>query len=84
MTLMADIVERAEGSGDDARVVAWLESLLEAELERFVLADNGAHDADLVVLFNRRWRRYKALMGPPGSAMTAHHAMQPLGRSLLS
>ncbi len=56
----------------------------EAELERFVLADNGAHDADLVVLFNRRWRRYKALMGPPGSAMTAHHAMQPLGRSLLS
>ena len=64
--------------------MAWLESLLEAELERFVLADNGAHDADLVVLFNRRWRRYKALMGPPGSAMTAHHAMQPLGRSLLS
>ena len=55
----------------------------EADLERFVLADNGAHDAELVILFNRRWRRYKALMGPPGSAMTAHHTMQPLGRSLL-
>jgi len=55
----------------------------EAELERFVLADNGAHDAELVLLFNRRWRRYKALMGPPGSAMVEHHTMQPLGRSLL-
>jgi aminoglycoside phosphotransferase (APT) family kinase protein len=52
----------------------------EAELERFVLSDDGAHDDDLVLLFNRRWRRYKALMGAPGSAMTAHHAMQPLGR----
>jgi hypothetical protein len=55
----------------------------EAELERFVLADNGAHDAEIVVLFNRRWRRYKALMGPAGSAMTTHHTMQPFGRSLL-
>jgi aminoglycoside phosphotransferase (APT) family kinase protein len=55
----------------------------EAELERFVLADNGTHDVELVKLFNRRWRRYKALMGPPGSAMEAHHTMQPLGPSLL-
>ena len=55
----------------------------EAELERFVLADEGRHDEDLVVLFNRRWRRYKALMGPPGSAMAEHHTMQPLGLSLL-
>ena len=55
----------------------------EAELERFVLADDGAHDRELVVLFNRRWRRYKALMGPSGSAMATHHVMQPLGRSLL-
>lgn len=61
--------------------VGWDEC--EAELERFVLADDGAHDAELVVLFNRRWQRYKALMGPPGSAMAAHHRMQPLGRSLL-
>jgi hypothetical protein len=55
----------------------------EADLERFVLADNGAHDAELVILFNQRWRRYKALMGPVGSAMAAHHTMQPIGRSLL-
>jgi aminoglycoside phosphotransferase (APT) family kinase protein len=55
----------------------------EAELERFVLADDGAHDRQLVVLFNRRWRRYKALMGPVGSSMAIHHVMQPLGRSLL-
>lgn len=59
----------------------WDES--EADLERFVLADDGTHDRELVVLFNRRWRRYKALMGPAGSAMATHHAMQPLGRSLL-
>ena len=55
----------------------------EALLEEFVLADNGAHDLELVKLFNRRWRRYKALMGPAGSAMAAHHVMQPLGKSLL-
>jgi hypothetical protein len=61
--------------------IAWDEC--EAALERFVLADDGAHDRELVVLFNRRWRRFKALMGPPGSAMVAHHTMQPLGRSLL-
>jgi aminoglycoside phosphotransferase (APT) family kinase protein len=52
----------------------------EAQLEKFVLADDGAHDRQLVELFNRRWRRYKALMGPPGSAMAAHHTMQPIGR----
>jgi aminoglycoside phosphotransferase (APT) family kinase protein len=55
----------------------------EAVLEQFVLADEGAHDVELVRLFDRRWRRYKALMGPVGSAMAAHHTMQPLGVSLL-
>jgi hypothetical protein len=55
----------------------------EAALEAFVLADGGVHDVELVKLFNRRWRRYKALMGPVGSAMAAHHVMQPLGTSLL-
>ena len=48
-----------------------------------MLADDGTHDRELVELFNRRWRRYKALMGPPGSAMAAHHVMQPFGCSLL-
>ena len=55
----------------------------ETQLERFVLTDDGAHDRQLVELFNRRWRRYKALMGPVGSAMAEHHPMQPFGRSLL-
>jgi aminoglycoside phosphotransferase (APT) family kinase protein len=56
----------------------------EARLEAFVVADDGTHDVALVQLFNRRWRRYKALMGPVGSAMAAHHVMQPFGRSLLA
>lgn len=60
------------------RVISWEQS--EAELERFVLADHGAHDRELVQLFNRRLWRYKALMGPPGSAMATHHTLQPLGR----
>jgi aminoglycoside phosphotransferase (APT) family kinase protein len=55
----------------------------EALLEEFVLADDGTHDVELVKLFNRRWRRFKALMGPAGSAMAAHHVMQPLGVSQL-
>ena len=55
----------------------------EAELERFIMADAGEHDRELVALLNRRWRRYKALMGPVGSAMAVHHVMQPLGRSQL-
>jgi hypothetical protein len=48
----------------------------DAALERFVLADDGAHDAELVVLFHRRlWRAHQQL-GPPGSAMTRHLAIQ--------
>ena len=62
--------------------IAWDDC--EAALERLVLDDEGRHDAELVLLFNRRWRRYKALMGPSGSAMSAHHTLQPLGRSLLT
>lgn len=49
----------------------------EALLESSVLADEGRHDSELLVLFNRRWQRYKALMGPVGSAMARHHRMQP-------
>src|SRR5262249_18470072 len=44
------------------RPSTWAEG--EADLERFVLADDGEHDAELVLLLNRRWTRYKALMGP--------------------
>jgi hypothetical protein len=34
----------------------------------------------LVTVLHRRWIRYKALMGPPGSAMATLLAAQPLGR----
>ncbi|WP_083866973.1 MULTISPECIES: phosphotransferase family protein [Frankia] len=69
---LARLVGRAPKSWDEC----------ETALENFVLADEGRHDAELVVLFNRRWQRYKALMGPAGSAMAAHHTMQPFGRWL--
>jgi aminoglycoside phosphotransferase (APT) family kinase protein len=48
----------------------------DAALERFVLDDGGAHDAELVVLFNRRLVRAQQLLGPPGSAMTRHLPIQ--------
>lgn len=48
------------------------------ELERYVLADEGRHDLELLELFNRRYLRYKLLLGPAGSAMAAHHAVPRL------
>jgi hypothetical protein len=48
----------------------------DAELERFVLADDGRHDEELLLLFNRRLWRAHQLMGPPGSAMTTHQTIQ--------
>jgi aminoglycoside phosphotransferase (APT) family kinase protein len=52
------------------RPSSWEES--ENELERFVLADDGAHNADLVRLFNRRLHRARMLCGPSGSWITQH------------
>lgn len=49
----------------------------DAELEAFVLADQGAHDEQLCDLFYRRQIRHKSTLGPAGSAMAAHHACQP-------
>jgi len=48
----------------------------DAELEAFVLRDKGAHDEYLVELFHKRNLRAQALLGPKGSAMTNHHAIQ--------
>jgi hypothetical protein len=48
----------------------------DAALEGFVLADDGAHDEELVQLFHRRFLRYKMTLGPAGSAMVAHHPIQ--------
>lgn len=49
----------------------------EAELERFVLADDGAHDEELLALFHKRNLRAHQLLGPPGSAMATHLPIQP-------
>jgi aminoglycoside phosphotransferase (APT) family kinase protein len=54
---------------------SWLAG--EDRLERFVLADGGRHDAQLVRLFNRRTQRLQMLLGPVGSAMAKHHRTQP-------
>ncbi|MDI2127574.1 phosphotransferase family protein [Yinghuangia seranimata] len=51
----------------------------DAALEEFVVADDGAHDKDLVPLFHRRLWRAHQLMGPAGSAMTTHHRLQDVG-----
>jgi aminoglycoside phosphotransferase (APT) family kinase protein len=56
------------------RPASWQEG--DAELERFVLADDGRHDAELVQLFHRRLQRGLMLLGPAGSAMTRHHPIQ--------
>ncbi len=48
----------------------------DAELEKFVLADRGAHDEELLQLFHRRYLRYKMLCGPEGSAMARHEPIQ--------
>jgi aminoglycoside phosphotransferase (APT) family kinase protein len=48
----------------------------EAELEQFVLADDGAHDAELVAVFHRRLHRARMLNGPSGSWITQHRRIE--------
>lgn len=48
----------------------------EEDLERFVLADDGAHDVELLGLFHKRNLRAHQLLGPPGSAMATHLPIQ--------
>jgi hypothetical protein len=57
------------------RPASWWEG--DAALEQFVLADDGVHDEALVTLFHRRLWRAHQMLGPPGSAMTRHNAVQP-------
>ncbi|MCV7278158.1 phosphotransferase [Mycolicibacterium flavescens] len=57
------------------RPATWQEG--DAALEQFVLADGGRHDEQLCQLFYRRQIRHKNTLGPPGSAMVAHHTCQP-------
>ena len=56
------------------RPTTWQEG--DAALEEFVLADDGAHDEELLQLFHRRYLRYKMLCGPAGSAMARHEPIQ--------
>lgn len=53
----------------------------DALLERFVLAAEGRRDLELLELFNRRFLRYKMLLGPAGSAMATHHAVPRFERA---
>lgn len=59
------------------RASSWQEG--DAALEAYVLADGGEHDEELVELFHRRLTRAHLLLGPPGSAMTTHHTVAPIG-----
>lgn len=70
----ADLEDIANLTG--SRPVNWAAG--EAELERFVLADDGEHDTELIQLFNRRLHRARMLNGPPGSWITQHRdVLQP-------
>jgi hypothetical protein len=56
----------------------------EAALEKYVLEDNGAHDLELIQLFNRKLQRALSMNGPPGSAMTRHNPIQRFDGKLWS
>jgi hypothetical protein len=59
------------------RPASWREG--DAALERFVLADDGRHDAELVRIFHRRLRRQLMLLGPSGSAIARHIPLPGFG-----
>jgi hypothetical protein len=64
----ADIEETCRLTGTAPST--WEQS--EAELERFVLADSGTHDTELVEIFHRRLHRARMLNGPSGTWITRH------------
>ena len=68
-----DLTDLEELLGERPR--SWLSG--EEQLERFVVADAGQNDAQLVRLFNRRTQRAQMLLGPAGSAMAKHYRTQP-------
>jgi hypothetical protein len=59
------------------RPASWQEG--DAALERFVLEDDGRHDAELVRLFHRRTWRALMLLGPAGSAIARHNPIPGFG-----
>lgn len=60
------------------RPASWQDG--QAALEAYVLADAGAHDIELIQLFNRRTQRAQSLNGPPGSPIARHNPIQRFGR----
>ena len=64
----ADLADIAKLTG--WRPDGWAEG--EADLERFVLGDDGTHDEELVRIFHRRLHRARMLNGPAGSWITRH------------
>jgi aminoglycoside phosphotransferase (APT) family kinase protein len=64
----ADLADIASLIGQ--RPQDWAEG--ETDLERFVRADDGSHDAELVRIFHRRLHRARMLNGPAGSWITQH------------
>ena len=68
-----DLCDLEELLGERPR--SWLAG--EEQLERFVVADSGRHDAQLIRLFNGRTQRAQMVLGPVGSAMAKHHRTQP-------
>ena len=64
----ADLDDIAKLTG--RRPDSWTEG--EAGLERFVLADDGTNDQNLIRLFHRRLHRARILAGPAGSWITRH------------
>jgi aminoglycoside phosphotransferase (APT) family kinase protein len=63
-----DLIEITKLTG--RHCATWAEG--EADLERFVLGDDGRHDEELMVLFHRRLHRARLLNGPAGSWITQH------------
>lgn len=57
-----------------ARPHNWREG--EAKLEQFVLDDDGRNDEAILRVLHKRNLRAHMLLGPAGSAMTHHHAIQ--------
>jgi len=64
----ADLADIAKLTG--WRPDGWADG--EADLERFVLGDDGTHDEELVRIFHRRLHRARMLTGPAGSWITRH------------
>jgi hypothetical protein len=51
---------------------------IDARLVEYIAADDGAHEAELLRLLDRRVQRLHLLLGPPGSMMLRHPRLRSL------